>query len=201
MREESPAAWDIEAARAALAGLRLSGINVDVAQRWVALWQDGAPPSISRFDAHMSRSLMPAIMIFEIRRGMSVACLRAGAYNRLALGFDMTGQSLLSLTNNVDREDRLDWCWKIVEGAATVSYRAFKPQQSAAIYAQGLSLPFSDRPPDGRRYFFTHSNWRPNGGDWIEGSVSTDLQTPRQRAMRSFVTPSKAEAPVRAGLS
>ncbi len=200
MGNESWTAWDIAGARAAIAGLRLNGANVDVTQRWLALWQDGAPPTLSRFDAQISRALTPGMMIFEVRRRISVVCLRAGEYSRLALGFDMTGQSLLSLTNNVDREDRLDWCWKIVEGAATVSYRAFKPQNSAIIYAQGLSLPLSDRPPEGQRYFFTHSNWRPNGNDWVEGNVDTDLQTPRQRAMRSFASVSE-EMPARAALS
>jgi hypothetical protein len=192
--EERPPVWDFAGARAAIGVLRLNGTNVDVAGRWLALWRDGAPPTLARFDAHAAPAFAPATMIFEIRRGASLICLRAGDYNRLALGFDMTGQSLLSLTNNVDREDRLDWCWKIVEGAATVSYRAFKPQGSAAIYAQGLSLPFSDRPPGGARYFFSHSNWRPHGNDWIEGSVDTDLQTPRQRAMRSFAVRAEAAA-------
>jgi hypothetical protein len=196
--DEFSPVWDIGAARAALGGLRLNGTNVDVAERWLALWQDSAPPTLARFDAQFSPSLAPAVMIFEIRRGISLACLRAGEYSRLALGFDMTGQSLLPLTNNVDREDRLDWCWKIVEGAATASYRAFKPQQSAIVYAQGLSLPLSDRPPDGRRYFFSHTNWRPSGNDWIEGSVNADLQTPRQRAMRSFAAVSEEAAPLRA---
>jgi hypothetical protein len=199
--DESSPTWDIGAARTALGGLRLNGANVDVAERWLALWQDGAPPTLARFDAQFSPSLAPAIMIFEIRRDTSLVCLRAGEYNRLALGFDMTGQSLLSLTNNVDREDRLDWCWKIVEGAATVSYRAFKPQTGAIIYAQGLSLPLSDRLPGGQRYFFSHSNWRPTGNDWIEGSVNADLQTPRQRAMRSFAAVSEDAAPLRAKLS
>jgi hypothetical protein len=196
--DESSPTWDIGAARNALGGLRLAGTNVEVAQRWLALWQDGAPPSLTSFDAQISRALAPAIAIFEIRRNTSLVCLRAGEYNKLALGFDMTGQSLLSLTNNVDREDRLDWCWKIVEGAATVSYREIKPANSAIIYAQGLSLPFCDRPADGQRYFFSHTNWRPNGNDWIEGNVDTDLQSPRQRAMRSFAAVSEEAAPLRA---
>jgi|HubBroStandDraft_5_1064220.scaffolds.fasta_scaffold187914_2 hypothetical protein len=191
--EDTTMAWDMDAARAAIAALRPNGMNVDVARHWLALWRDGAPPTLGRFDAQMPRSLMPAIMIFEIRRGATLMCLRAGEYTRLAFGFDMTGQSLLSFTNNVDREDRLDWCWKVVEGAATISYRAIKPAQGAVIHAQGLTLPLSDRPPDGQRYFFTHTNWRPNGGDWIEGSVATDLQTPRERAMRSFALPPEAE--------
>ncbi len=194
MNEERPSVWDIDAARAALAALRPSGVNIDVAKLWLSLWRDGAPPTFCRFEAHLPHALVPAMMIFEIHRGVSLICIKSGDYSRLALGFDMTGQSLLSLTNNVDREDRLDWCWKIVEGAATVSYRAFKPQGSASIYAQGLSLPFSDRPPEGRRYFFSHSNWRPTGNDWIEGSVDTDLQRPRQRAMRSFAVPEEKAA-------
>jgi hypothetical protein len=68
-------------------------------------------------------------------------------------------------------------------------------------YAQGLSLPLADRPPGGQRYFFSHTNWRPAGNDWIEGSVNADLQTPRQRAMRGFAAVSEEVAPLRATLS
>ncbi|MBV9990608.1 MAG: hypothetical protein JOZ72_04880 [Alphaproteobacteria bacterium] len=192
-------AWDIAGARAALGALRLHGANLELASRWLQLWHDGRPPSLARFDAHPIPSHVPAVAVFEIREGVALNCIRAGDYTRLAIGFDLTGQSVLAVTNNVNRDARLDWCWKIVEGAATVSYRAFKSMGGGTVRAQGMSLPLSDRRADGTRLFFMHNNWRPQGTDWIEGSVSGDLQTPPERAMRSFAAPARDIAPEMAG--
>ncbi len=178
--------FDMAEIRAALAALRLNGANVEVASRWLSLWQDGRPPALSRFDAHLLPAHAPAMAIFEIKRDASLWCIRAGAYCQLAIGFDLTGQDVLAITNNADRDARLDWCWKIVEGAATVSYRAFKPVQGAVVYAQGMSLPFADEKPDGARVFFMHTNWRPQAMDWVEGNVHGDLQSPPERAMKFF---------------
>jgi len=171
---------------AALNGLRLTGLNADVASRWLALWRDGRPPTLAQFDAHPMPANAPAIAVFEIKQDISLHCIRAGEYCRLAIGFDLTGQSILSITNNVDREARLSWCWKIVEGAATVSYRAFKPAQGKVVYAQGMSLPFSDDEEGGTRRFFMHTNWRPQGMDWVEGNSDGDLQIAPERAMKFF---------------
>lgn len=179
-------AFDIAEAHAAVAALRLNGANAELAARWLSLWQDGKPPTLARFDTHPIPAHVPAMAVFEIKEGVSLQCVRAGEYCRLAIGFDLTGQSVLSITNNVDRDARLAWCWKIVEGAATVSYRGFKPAQGAIVYAQGMSLPFGDEEPDGTRRFFMHNNWRPQAADWVEGSVNGDLQTPPQRAMKFF---------------
>ncbi len=186
--------FEIAQVRAALAALRLTGANVEVASRWLSLWQEGAPPTLSRFDAHPLPALTPAMAIFEIKHGESLQCVRAGAYCQLAIGFDLTGQDVLAITNDVDRDARLDWCWKIVEGAATVSYRAFKSAQSAVVYAQGMSLPLADAKPDGTRVFFMHTNWRPQAMDWVEGSVHGDLQPPPERAMKFFAPRSAEEA-------
>ena len=94
----------------------------------------------------------------------------------------------MSFTNAVEREDRLAWCWKIVEGAATVSYREYKSANGTAVFAQGLSLPFSDRINDGTGIFFTHTNWRPQGSDWIDGNVKGDLQVAAQKSMHVFAS-------------
>lgn len=185
--------FDMDGVYAALNGLRLNGANAAIASRWLSLWQDGRPPTLAQFDAHAIPAHVPAIAIFEIKQDVSLQCVRAGEYCRLAIGFDLTGQSVLSITNNVDRDARLNWCWKIVEGAATVSYRAFKPAQGAVVFAQGMSLPFGGEDADGTRRFLMHNNWRPQAKDWVEGSVSGDLQVPPQRAMKSFA-PHIAEA-------
>lgn len=166
-------AADIDGARIALAGPRLRGGNADVAERWLQLWQNGLPPSLAGLDAHPLPSHAPAMAVFRVRRGAALDCIRAGDYCRLAIGFDLNGQSVLSITNNVARDERLEWCWRIVEGAATVSYRAFKSADGAAVQAQG--------------------------SDWVEGSVSGDLQTPPQRAMRSFAAPTTDMAVEMAG--
>jgi hypothetical protein len=115
--------------------------NLESRHRWLQLWQGGVPPSLAGFDAHPLPSRAPAIAVFEIREDTSLNCVRAGDYCRLAIGFDLTGQNVLAVTNTVNRDARLAWCWKIVEGAATVSYRAFKSAGGGVVHARGMSLP------------------------------------------------------------
>lgn len=178
---------DCERAANAVAALDLKGPNKDVAAYWLSRWRDDKPPYRGDFDQAQIGRHSPAIAIFEIRKGESIPCISAGAFYRLALGYDLTGQDLLSITDAVEREDRLDWCWRIVEGAVTVSYRTFKSEGRGAANAQGVSLPFRDIEDDGARYFLMHTNWRPVGDDWIDGSVTADAQTPDVRRIISFL--------------
>ena len=182
-----------ERAQKALAGLDLIGANTQVAAYWLSRWQGDAPPARKDFDAAKDWEFTPAIALFAIRKDEDFRCIGAGAFHRLALGYDLVGESVLSITSAAEREERLAWCWEIVEGAVTVSYRRYRATQSAL--AQCMSLPFSDIDPDGTRYFLMHTNWRPADGDWISGRVQADAQAPPERLLYSFKAPNAATQP------
>jgi hypothetical protein len=126
------------------------------------------------------------MMYVEIREDKSLRCIQGGAFIRLALGFDIKGQDLLALSPVGERDARMAYWWQVVEGAVSVTYREFKSKEGPSGFAQGIGLPFSDRRPDGSRYFLMHTNWRPVGTDWIDGNVRADIQTTSARQMIAF---------------
>jgi hypothetical protein len=162
----------------ALAALGLNGANKQVAAHWLSRWQDDEPPLLEDFGLRDIWEFNPAIAIFEIRKSESILCVSAGSFHRLALGYDMKGEDLLSLTAAAEREARLAWCWEIVTGAVTVSYRPYKSRSNPKATAQCMSLPFCDTGRDGERCFLMHTNWRPEGSDWVAGNVQADARTP-----------------------
>jgi hypothetical protein len=188
---------DFERAANAIARLDLKGPNKEVAAHWLSRWRDDKPPLRRNFDATQIARHGPAIAIFEIKRGEAIPCIAAGAFCRLALGYDLTGHDLLSVTDLAERDARLAWCWQLVQGAVTVSYRSFKSEGRSAANAQGVSLPFSDIKADGSRYFLMHTNWRPVGDDWIDGHVTADAPVPVSRQIISFMQSSDVSSPVR----
>ena len=174
-------------AAAAVEALALKGANIDVAAHWLSSWHGDRPPSSGGFDTQPIWRHTAALAVFEVREDTSLTCISAGAYYRMALGYDLVGQDVLSITTVPVRAERLRWCWNIVEGAVTVSQRAYNSKEHGHVIAQGVSLPFSDRRLDGSGRFLMHINWRPVGTDWIEGQVAADAQPPEDRRLISYV--------------
>ncbi len=175
-----------ERAFQAVAALGLNGANKQLAAHWLSRWRGDAPPTRASFKMDEVWEHSPAIALFKIVKDESVRCLSAGSFHKLALGYDMTGEDILSITSADERERRMAWCWEIAQGAVTVSYRRYETAGQSTGLAQGMSLPFSDRDADGARYFLMHSNWRPVGSEWVIGNVQADAQTPPERRIISF---------------
>ena len=177
---------DHERARAAVAALKLSGANREVAEYWLSRWHDDRPPSMSGFQQDNILQHTPAENIFEIRENEYVRCVKGAGYVKLAAGFDFTNQDMLALTNVADRDELLAWMWQIASGAVCVYHRAYTSKTESNGLAQGVALPFSDKGPGGAHFFLTHTNWRPVGSDWVEGNVSIDLQLPADKLVIRF---------------
>ena len=173
----------------AVAALRLNGGNRDAARCWLSLWNSGKPPSRARFIPNCEWQLRPAFAVLEVCRGQSIRCLFAGINFRLALGFDLAGQNVLSLTPAAHREARLAYAWAIGEGLIMTGRRKFRNSVGAETHADEIYLPLSDRPASDVRTYLMHSDWRPEGEDWLEGRVNTDLDLalePHTAALQSL---------------
>jgi hypothetical protein len=173
-------------AQAAIGQLRFNGANREVASYWLSLWDNDRPPALERFRLDRVPQHKPAIMTCRVLRRKELRCIQAGSYLPMALGFDPVDRDLLTLLPEVQREERLAWCWQIAEGAMAVQYRTFKSSDGRLVEAQGISLPFLDVAADGARFFLMHTNWRPQGNDWIEGNVRANVEH-AERALMSFL--------------
>lgn len=174
---------DFQRAQQAIAALRLTGHNRDLAGQWLSLWRDGQPPALATY-RRLTWLHTEASMVGRIRKGQSMHCVSAGPYFKIALNADITGADLLSLVPSCQRDVLLSHWWQVVEGAISVTYLEVKPSDSAPGIAQCVGLPFSDTDPDGARYGLVHTNWRPSGSSWIEGNVEAGLLASARHLMR-----------------
>jgi hypothetical protein len=182
-----------ERAKQAVAALKLNGANREVATHWLSRWHDGKPPRIRSFNQDKVWQHGPGVTVYELRKD-SLRCVTAGGFLRLAVGFDLTGQDVLSITPAEDREERMAICHQLVQGAVGMYYRLFKSKSGPEGLAQGVSLPFSNADANGARYFMTHTNWRPVGHDWMEGNVALDLGVPMEKNLISYGEPAQETA-------
>ena len=185
-------AADYVRARDAVASLKLNGANQALAQSWLSHWRGGRAPSWRGFRQVIGLEYKTAAMFCRIVQDKSLHCVHGGAIIRVALGFDISDQDLLSLTAVGERDARLAYWWQVVEGAVSVTYRQFTSKEGSSGLAQGVALPFSDRGTDGSRYFLMHTNWRPVGTDWIEGHTKVEYQNTSERRLVSFLDPGEA---------
>jgi len=174
-------------AAAAIRALHYQGANLTVAEHWLASWRRNQPPRMSSFHTGAIWQLKPAMMFCRVVRGESLTCVHAGALLRVALGFDVSNRDLLALIPEDQHAERLDWAWRITEGARTVLYRQFSSHDGHSGMAQGIALPFAGEDDKGARRFLMHTNWRPVGTDWIIGNVDVELKKTSDRRMISYM--------------
>jgi hypothetical protein len=165
---------DFHRAQDAITALRLTGHNSEVAGQWLSFWKNGKPPTLDVY-RRLTWLHTEAIMIGRIRKGVSMECVSAGPYFRIALNADIAGTDILAQMPPDQRDILLAHWWQVVEGAVSVTYREFKPSDTAPTIAQCVGLPFSGEDPDGARYGLVHINWRPSGTSWIAGNVEAGL--------------------------
>ena len=159
--------WSLERAREAVAKLRLTGDNAEVAQRWLAAWSEQSPPLWGRFDLAPFARHMPAIAVFEVTPGERILCLLAGSLYKLALGFEITGRDLIALTPERMREQRWDNIKTILSGAVSLATRPIFRVNAKPLESEELALPFADVGDKGVGHYMLHTSWRP---DYQEGA-------------------------------
>jgi hypothetical protein len=170
----------------AITALGYNGANLDVARHWLTCWRGNTPPRMTGFHTGAIWQLKPAMMFYRVVKDESLTCIHAGALLRVALGFDASNRDLLALVPKEQRDERLDWAWRITEGAVSVLYRQFTSQDGHSGLAQGIALPFFGEDDKGARRFLMHTNWRPVGTDWIMGNVDVELKQVSDRRMISY---------------
>jgi hypothetical protein len=171
----------------AITALRYQGPNLVVALHWLRCWRRDQPPRMTGFRAGEIWQHKSAMMFVRVVKGESLTCIHAGALLRLALGFDASNRDLLALVPKQQHAERLDWAWRITEGACSVLYRQFNSHEGNSGLAQGIALPFAGEDDKGARRFLMHTNWRPTGTDWIIGNVDVELNKTSDRRMISYL--------------
>lgn len=179
---------DFRRARDAITTLELTGHNRELAGQWLSFWKDGKPPTLATY-RRLTWLHTEATMICRIKKGEGIRCLSTGPYFNIALNLDLTGQDTLALVPPEERDTVLAYWWQVAEGAISVTYREFKPKDTAPAIAQSVGLPFSGEEPDGARHALLHTNWRPSGSSWIAGNVEGDGLLATMRRLVRFHGP------------
>lgn len=163
-------AWTLSRARAAVEALKLSGANSEVADYWLSCWDQGRPPTWNRFRIQQLARHRPAIAVFEVHFGASIICRLAGSYYKLALGAELLGVDLVTLTPNAQREQRWMNVATILEGAVSVATRTITSGAGSPYSCEELIVPFADYSDSGGQRYLLHSNWRPAQEQLILGA-------------------------------
>ena len=153
-------AWSFEKAKFALAELRVAGSNREVADYWLSLWSNDAPPTREQFKPGLAKKYLSSMAVFEVMPDGPVICRLAGTFVKAALGFDLTGEDLLAVTPEQQRETRIKQTRQIVDGAISYAHRSFRFQGHETIAAE-IALPFAGVTDGGGRQYLLHSEWSP----------------------------------------
>jgi len=168
----------MQQARAALIGFDLHGGNAEVAEYWLSKWTNDAPPARESFEPKHLSSCLPSMAIFEIdRKAKTVRCRLAGSHCRMALGYELTGKDLMSVTPEDEKAQRWANIEAILDGSVSVGVRGFRNGDGRVASMQEIALPFSGD-ANGLSFYLFHSNWRPQGDGWMAntpGRVSAAL--------------------------
>jgi hypothetical protein len=178
---------NLSAAVAAIAELRYTGANLVVARHWLSRWHADLPPRRGSFDLSPIMQHRPSMIFCKVIKDQSITCLSAGSFVRLSLGQHLDGKDMLQLVPENLRKAKLDWAWQVAQGAVSVLRRQFRSKNGVSATAQGIALPFSGEDADGARQFLMHSNWHPEGNNWVVGDVKAELNYPLDRRVITFV--------------
>jgi hypothetical protein len=173
---------DLQRAQNAINALKLTGPNREVAGQWLSFWKGGQPPPLETFK-RLKWLHTEAMIISRVKQGALLQCVSAGAFLKIAMGFELAGQDLLTLVAQDERDALLAHWWQVAEGAVSLTYREFKAAEGGGI-AQAVGLPFSGEEADGSRHVLLHTNWRPSGTSWIEGNVEAGLLAASRQLVR-----------------
>jgi hypothetical protein len=148
-------------AGAALDSLNLGPLNLELATRWLDLWQVGRLPSRSALDPTQLVKFLPGLAILEIHPSDTVRFRIAGRSLTAAFGFDPSRRDLLALTPAGQRAARLARFKAFVAGTVGSTVRLVKRRGEADVVAQDLVLPLGGHSETGARAWIFHTSWRP----------------------------------------
>ena len=150
-----------------LKALGLSPANQRLADYWLSLSQQGSPPLFSALDLAELSGVLRYCSLVEVRPGKSLRIRIAALVLRLVMGDDVVGKDFLALTPAPQRAQRLARYSAVATGAVGIGRRNVLRPQGKAIQVEGLMLPLSDVGADGMRLVLVHTDWRPEGDEWL----------------------------------
>ncbi len=147
--------------------LGLSPVNRRLADYWLSLCNEGAPPFFAALQLTELAQLLRYCTLVEVRPGRSLHVRIAGLVLRLAISEDVVGKDYLALTPAPQRAQRLARYSAVAIGAIGVTRRRVLRRQGEAVQIEGLMLPFADIGADDVRRVLVHTDWRPEGEEWL----------------------------------
>ena len=158
---------DREALRRKLKGLNLSPSNLRMVDYWLSLSADGALPLRKAFDPATASEVLPGCALFEVQPGKSVRIRIAGLVFRLVFGPNIAGQDWLAVTPARHRRQRMIRYSAVAQGAIGVGRRRVVSEGRQPVHIEEMMFPFADVAEDGTRFVLVHTDWQPEGDEWL----------------------------------
>ena len=172
--------WRYEDAVSKIERLGVKGLNREVAAYWLSLWRGGTPPMLASFDPLKLAPHLASIAMVEVRLRESEHCRAAGSNIRAAVGFDLTGKDMVTLTPAHQRRERMHLIEDVVLGSIALCHRPFLRADGSTDSVQEIALPFADMTEDGSLRYIAHTNWRPTEAERASDQVRSDVHLARR---------------------
>lgn len=141
-----------------------------IAEYWLSLWDQDAPPARTQINPAAIKPLLPGIIFFMVVPHVSVHVGMAGTGFRAHLGREVTGGDWLALTPDGARLPRLSIFSAVAQGAIAINHWRFPVFENSICSCEKLLLPL--RPEQGAAIpVLGHVDWhdaRPHGPEPFE---------------------------------
>jgi len=126
-----------------VAGLGLEASNRMLADHWLSLWENDAPPPRKNFSPGKLKSFLPGILLFDVVPDTSVTVRLAGTGYRYVLQKDPTGTDWIAAAPESHRANRLQAFSAIARGAILVAHRRVAMLHDDDFTSEEVILPFA----------------------------------------------------------
>lgn len=158
---------DLDAISRQLRAHGISPANQQILAYWMSLCEEDAPPRRARLDPAQISDFLRSAGLFDVRPGEGVRCRIAGMVLKLVFGPNLAGQDWLAITPARHRAQRLARYSAVAEGAIGLGRRQALRNTGESVRIEEVMLPFADVGEDGSRPVLVHTDWRPEGDEWL----------------------------------
>ena len=161
------AGMDTGAVSRRLKALGVSPANQWMADYWLSRCRAGVPPLYSSLDLCELSDVLRYCSLIEVTPGKSLRIRIAGMALRLVLGDDVAGKDFLALTPAPQRAQRLTRYSAVATGAIGVGRRKVLRPDGGMAPIESVILPLADVGPADLHLVLVHTDWRPEGQEWL----------------------------------
>ncbi|MGN6514230.1 MAG: PAS domain-containing protein [Rhizomicrobium sp.] len=169
--------FDQASAANAVEAMGFGAANRRLARYWLSAWNGDVPPTRGDILPSKIKDLLSGIAIVELRKDGVAYCRLAGSAICMAIGIDITGRDILTLTPPEFRAERRARYDRVTSGAISRCVKRLRTRFNETILVEDIQLPLSGVSEGGIGQLLYHADWRPKTMDRSAPEILRGLGT------------------------